>query len=352
MAKVKWGVIGAGGIARRRTIPEGITKAKNARLVAVMDVVKSVVEEVADEFKVKAAYTSEEELLADPNVEAVYIATPADAHRKQFEKAVKAGKHVLVEKPLAHTLKDAQAMARLAARSKVKCAEGYMMKFHPLHEKARDMVKSGALGKPVCVRGQLSCWFPRMKGVWRQDPARGGGGSLVDMGTHVFDLFQYILGSPIVEVMAMCDSGVVHKYPVEDSATTIVRFKNGCQGIIDAFFNIRDEGCKRVMEIYGSAGSIMAEGTIGQGGGTMEAIQLGKGAGYDAAQKRGAAPGWKEVKPGRFNMYKAEVEALSDAIQNNKKVKMNTFDEGVQVLKILQAAYTSSKTGKLVKVRA
>jgi len=350
MAKVKWGVIGAGGIARRRTIPEGIAKAKNAQLVAVMDVVEGLAEQVAEQFKVKAAYRTVEDLLADPNVEAVYIATPANTHRKQFEQAIKAGKHVLVEKPLANTVKDAEAMARLAAAAGVKCAEGYMMKFHPLHEKAREIVKSGSIGKPVCVRGQLSCWYPPIKGAWRQDPAQGGGGSLIDMATHIYDLFQYILDSPIVEVMAMCDSGVVQKFPVEDSATTLLRFKNGCQGIVDTFFNIRDEGCNRVMEIYGSAGSILAEGTIGQGGGCMKAIQLGKGAGYDAAQKRGAAPGFKEIKPGAFNMYKSEVEALSDAILNNKKVAMNTLADGVQILKIAQAAYKSSKTGKLVKV--
>ena len=348
--KVKWGVIGAGGIARRRTIPEGIAQAKNGRLVAVMDVVGSVVKEVADEFKVKAAYTCEDALLADPNVEAVYIASPANCHLEHFRKAVKAGKHVLIEKPLAHSMKDAQAIARIAAKAKVKCAEGYMMKFHPLHQKARELVKAKKLGKPVFVRGQLSCWYPNIKGAWRQDPKLGGGGSLIDMGTHVYDLFQYILGSKIVEVSAFCDAGVVQKYKSEDSATTLVRFANGCHGVIDTYFNIRDESCLRVMEVFGSAGSILAEGTIGQGGGSMKAICLGGGAGYDADQKRGAAPAFKEIKPGKFNMYRAEVEALSECILKKKKVTMNTVAEGLQILKIAAAAYKSSATGKVVKV--
>ena len=348
MAKVKWGVLGAGGIARRRTIPEGIAQAKNAKLVAVMDVVEGLAKDVAAEFKVKAAYACEDALLADPNVEAVYIATPANVHKEQFRKALKAGKHVLIEKPLAHTLADAQAMVRMAAKAKVKCAEGYMMKFHPLHQKARDLVKSKAIGKPVFVRGQLSCWYPAMKGAWRQVPELGGGGSLIDMATHIYDLFQYILGSPIVEVRCITGS-LVQKYKVEDSATTLVRFANGCQGVIDTFFNIPDEACLRVMEIYGSKGSILSEGTIGQGGGTMKAICMGSVGGYDAAQKRGAAPGFEEIKPGKYNMYRAEVEALSDAILSGKKVAMNSVADGVQIIKLARAAYQSARTGKAVK---
>ena len=347
--KVKWGVIGAGGIARRRTIPEGIAKAKNARLVAVMDVDAKAIGEVAEEFRVKAAYTDVDALLADPEVEAVYIATPAHLHKEQFQQCVRAGKHVLVEKPLAHTMADARTMARSAAAAKVKCAEGYMMKFHPLHQKAREMVLGGQVGKPVCVRGQLSCWFPPIKGAWRQDSSKGGGGSLVDMASHVYDLFQYILDSPVVEVTAMTGT-LVHKYPVEDSATTLLRFANGCQGMVDAFFNIPDEVCPRVMEIYGSEGAIMSEGTIGQGGGTMKACSLGKVGGYDAQQARGGAQGFKEIKPGKYNMYRGEVEALSEAILQDKPVEMNSVSEGLQIMKIMDAAYKSAKTGRTVKL--
>jgi len=95
--KLNIGVIGAGGIARRRTIP-GMLRARNCRLVAVMDPVG--IEQVAAEFGVGAAYTSEEQLLADPNVKAVYIASPVHCHARQIEMAAAAGKHILCEKPL------------------------------------------------------------------------------------------------------------------------------------------------------------------------------------------------------------------------------------------------------------
>jgi predicted dehydrogenase len=225
-----------------------------------------------------------------------------------------------------------------------------MMKFHPLHQKARQIVQAGQLGRPVFVRGQLSCWYPPIKGAWRQVPEQGGGGSLIDMAIHIYDLFQYILGARVLEVRCITGS-LVHKYPVEDSATTLVRFANGCQGVVDTFFNIPDECCLRVMEIFGSKGAILAEGTIGQGGGTMKANLLGSVGGYDASQKRAKEKtGFQEIKPGAYNMYKAEVEALSDAILGNRAVAMNTIRDGVQVMRIAHAAYESARTGRTINL--
>ncbi len=346
---VKWGVIGAGGIACRRTIPEGIVPAKNAELVAVMDAVEEVGKKVADEFKVKAHATADE-LIADPDVAAVYIASPANAHVDQFIKAAQAGKHILCEKPLAHTLEGAGKMVNAAKQAGVKATEGYMMRFHPLHQHARESVTSGKLGKVVSIRGQLSCWYPPMPGVWRQDPAQGGGGSLMDMGTHVFDLLQYILNEPIVQVTALA-SQVVHGYAVEDSCVVLCEFEGGCQGIVESYFNVRDESCPRRLEIYGTEGGILADGTIGQGGGTMKEIIVGAAGGYDAAQAReGEQAAFKDVDPGEYNMYRGEIEYLSQCILDDKAPELNTLEEGLRVLQIADAAYRSAREGKRVKV--
>ncbi len=348
--KVKWGVLGAGGIARRRTIPEGLMPADNCELAAVMDIAPGLAKEIADEFSVPKFYIRAEDLINDPDVQAIYIATPVNMHRDQFEMAVAAGKHVLIEKPLAGSLTDAEAMVELAAESDSHCTEGYMMKFHPLHEHAREVVQGGRLGKPVMIRGQLSCWYPAIEGAWRQDPEIGGGGSFIDMGTHVADLMQYILASDIVEVSAFCDT-LVQDYPVEDSATVICRFENGCHGIIDAFFNMRDEACLRRLEIYGSQGGILTDGTIGQGGGTMEENLLGGGAGYDAQQAREDEDDkYKPVEAGEFNMYRAEVEYLSRCIIDNADPEINTLDEGLHVLRVAEAVYESARKRKVIEV--
>jgi len=348
--KVKWGVIGAGGIAYRRTIPEGITQAANAELHAVMDVDIEPTRKIAEEFHAPRAYDSIDALAADAEVQAVYIATPVYLHPEHFEKVAAAGKHVLIEKALAPTVDQARAMVRTAEERGIMATEGYMMKFHPLHQRARKLVRQGRLGQVVFVRGQLSCWYPPTEGAWRQVPEQGGGGSLIDMATHIYDLFQYILGSRIVRVQALTDT-VVHSYAVEDSATTLLRFENGCHGVVDSFFNIPDECCPRRIEIYGDKGAILGDGTIGQGGGTMTAQTLGEVRGYDADQKRTEEEGgFQSMDPGEYNMYRAEVEYLSDCILKNQAPTLNTLEEGAQILRIALAAYESARTGRAMDV--
>lgn len=348
--KVRWGVIGAGGIARRRTIPEGILPAKNAELVAVMDVVPGLAAQVAKESGGPRAYDDAAALLADDRVQAVYIAVPVHRHEEMFRRAIEAGKHVLIEKPVAGDLDAARRMAALAAGSGLYCTEGYMMKFHALHRYAADAIRAGRIGRLVYIRGQLSCWYPPIPGAWRQAPAEGGGGSLMDMGTHVIDLMQFLAGEKVCEVAAFTDS-LVQEYPVEDSALTIVRFPSGAHGIVEAYFNVRDESCPRRLEIYGSAGAFLAEGTIGQGGGTMRQILMAAGAGYDALQKRTAeATAFEDVAAPEVNMYRAEIEHLSDCILRRKPPEVNTIADGVQVLEVAMAAYESARTGRIVRL--
>ena len=346
MSKVKWGVIGSGGIARRRTIPEGIVAGSNSELVAVMDVDPKVNAEVAAEFSAATCGT-EAELLADASVQAVYIATPVGLHKTQVLAALAAGKHVLLEKPLAGTQEDCAAIvaaAKAAQGNGVFLTEGYMMGFHPLHQHAKQIIADGKIGTPVFARAQLSCWYPPIDGAWRQNRSAGGG-SLMDLGTHCFDLLIKLFGS--VRSVSACIGSLVHDYETEDSSVALLEFANGTQAVVDAFFNITDAGCKRRLEVYGSGGSILADGTIGQGGGTMEVCISDPDAAYDAAQQREEAA-FRPVDPGEFNMYRREVEYLSQCILEGKAPTLNTAAEGLAVLKVAWAAYESAATGKRV----
>ena len=187
MKKVKFGVIGAGGIAYRKTIP-GMLEAENIELEAVMDVEN--IDAIANDFGVNKAYSTAADLLADDAIEAVYIASPVELHLEQILAAAKAGKHVLCEKPLTLTLPEAEQAVKACADNGVFLQEGYMMKFHGAHTTIRQLIADGALGKIVYVRAQLSCWYPPIEGAWRQDPAKGGGGSLIDMATPLYDLVE------------------------------------------------------------------------------------------------------------------------------------------------------------------
>ena len=159
--RINFGVIGAGGIARRRTIP-GMLKAKNCRLVAVMNPSES--DRIAEEFKVPRAYRREEELLADPEVEAVYIASPVQHHARQITLSAEAGKHILCEKPLTRNLGEARKASAVCRKRGVFLQDGYMMKFHGAHVKIKELIDQGKLGRIVYLRAQLSCWYPKMAG--------------------------------------------------------------------------------------------------------------------------------------------------------------------------------------------
>ena len=134
---VNFGVIGAGGIALRKTIP-GMLKANNCRLVAVMD--PRDIKPIAKEFGVPGAYSREADLLADPRVEAVYIASPVYCHARQIQMAAESGKHILCEKPLAKNLTEAQAAVAACRKYRVFLQEGYMMKFHGAHRKIKELI--------------------------------------------------------------------------------------------------------------------------------------------------------------------------------------------------------------------
>ena len=324
MSKVRWGVMGAGGIADRRTIPEGIIRAKNAELTAVMDVNKEKAEEIAKKYGV-GYYNEEEALLTDKEVEAVYIATPAYLHHRQTIMSAKSGKHILGEKPMALTEEECREMIDICQENKVRLGLGFMMRFHACHKKARELVREGALGKPLLGRAQLSCWYPDIKGAWRQDPQRGGGGSLIDMGNHCIDLLEFIFDSRVREVS--CFTGTLtHSYPVEDSATVLLRFDNGAQGIVDSYFSIPDASSKNRLELYGTRGSILAEGTVGQGEtGELTTYLEKEDKGYNARQARTLST-VEKFAPSPVNMYQAEIEHFSQCIQENKEPAISGED--------------------------
>ncbi len=344
---VKWGVIGAGGIADRRTIPEGITKADNATLVAVMDVDPARAEAAGRKYNVPF-FTSEEQLLA-AGVDAVYIATPTYLHCKQVLQAAAAGKHVLCEKPMAMSVEEAERMAAACKKAGVKLGLGYMMRFFAQHQEAAKIVAEGRLGKPVMARAQLSCWYPKMDGAWRQIAEMGGGGSLIDMGSHCIDLLEMIFASKVTEVSCFAGN-LVQGYDTEDTAVMTVRFGNGAIGMVDASFAVPDASSRNRLEIYGSKGCILAEGTLGQSElGQMTAILEEGDKGYEAQQLRAAGGGF-EIKPAPVNGYRAEIEGFSKAIETNTEPPIGAAD-GLWNLKIMLAAYESAKTGQVVKIK-
>jgi len=343
--KIKWGVIGSGGIAQRRTIPEGIITADHADLVAVFDIDAEVNNAVAEKFRTKAVNSIQELITSD--IDVVYIASPASIHLEHAIACAKGKKHVFCEKPLGMTVDEAEKMIEVCKEEGVLLGTGLMMRFMAQHQAALQMINDGRLGKPVFGRAQLSCWYPPIEGAWRQDPETGGGGSLMDMGSHCIDLLEMFFGK--LKSVSCHINNSVHAYKSEDSAIVSLCFENGALATVDSFFCIPDNSSKNILELYGSKGSILAKGTVGQGdSGEMIAYLEDDTAGYDANQQRSGVDGL-EINPDPVNTYMAEIEEFSCAILE-KREPVNNAAIGLQSQKVLAACYLSAQTGKTIEL--
>lgn len=345
MKSVRWAVVGAGGIARRRTIPEGIEPAENAELVAVYAPESGG--EVAAEFGVEFA-DSEESLYTHP-WDALYVASPVNLHLAQVLRAAEAKRHVLCEKPLARTVSEAEQMVQACDKVGVLLGVGFMMRGHPLHEKARDLVQSHSIGQPTYVRAQLSCWYPPIEGAWRQNPTKSGGGALPDLATHCIDLLETILRQRVKSVSCILNN-LVHEYAVEDTAVLTLEFEGNTVGTIDCLFNVPDEAVPNRLEIYGSAGSILAEGTIGQtDSGTLrwfESSQMG----YDSRQQRSSEHGWHTATMSPSNLFRTQIEGFSSAVLQNQPPPV-PGTQGLWIQKVVESCQKSATTGNRVRVQ-
>jgi predicted dehydrogenase len=347
MKKIRWGVLGAAGIADRRSIP-GLVASEHAELAAVMEIDAALAEKIRAKYGCKSAYTDENALIADPDVEAVYIASPVAYHARQALACIAAKKPFLIEKPLALDAATAKQIADAADAAGLPAACGLMMRFGSWHHVIRDTIRSGKLGKVVSAKAQFTCWYPDMPGAWRQAMATSGGGSLMDMGVHCIDLIQYALGSKAVKVAALIDTRA-NRYDIEDEATILFQLADGTHATVEASFCIPDSAAAWRMEFAGTKGTIVATETLGQVDGGTVSIKLDDQGGYNAQQDKGQAAATVEG-PARFgNMYGREFDSFSLSLLEGKAVEVPLAD-AVQVQRVVEAAYESAKTGRFVSL--
>ncbi len=342
MKKMKWGVIGCGGIADRRSIP-GMMLSDEIELLAVMDSSLEAAERVKEKYGVAYAFDTVEELLALPEIEAVYIASPVFCHKEQAMAAADAGKHILLEKPICMTAKEGDELIAYCEKKGVRFGTGFMMRFHAWHEKIREIIASGAIGEVVSLRAQFSCWYPEIEGAWRQKKALSGGGAMMDMAVHCIDILRFVTGLEMKRVAGMV-TNQIFSYEVEDAGGLLFEMQNGAVGFVQANFNLPDEAVDSRLEIYGTKGTIDAKGTLSQvEGGDVKILAVTGDAAYDASQNRAlAAPLSVEVSFG--NMYQKEFEAFGRAVREGAALPVPA-EEAVTAQRIVEATYQSSKSG-------
>ncbi len=250
---LNWIVIGIGDISTRRVIP------------AIQDETRSKLYGVVTRDPAKAAtysvktWTNLDEALADSAIDAVYVATPVFLHGPQTIQSLRAGKHVLCEKPMAMNEAQAREMLQTAEECRRVFGIAYYRRAYPKVQRAKQLLEAGAIGKPVLA--ELTChgWFDGRaydgddRGRhWLVDPVRAGGGPLYDIASHRIDVLNYFFGEPR-RVCAQL-SNAVHHYAVEDNATVMIEYAGGPRGIVDVRWNskIKRDECR----IRGTDGEI------------------------------------------------------------------------------------------------
>ena len=347
--KIRWGIIGCGGIADRRTLP-GMMLSDKVEIVAVMDPNEEVAQMCKEKYGAKYAFTNFEDVLALSEVETVYIASPVFFHKEQAIKAAKAKKHILLEKPVALSVLDAEEIKSACQENNVKISIGFLMRFHGYHQKIKEIISEGKIGNIVSMRGQFTCWYPDMEGAWRQQKELSGGGALMDMGIHVIDLLHYITGLKTVEVAAFNQTQTFN-YKVDDSSNLIMKMNNGSVAYVDSNFNIPDAASVAKLEFYGTKGSIVARGTLAQDEvGNVDIVISDDNIGYDANQERGELSVVSLEGTPLGNMYTKEVDGLCDAIVNNTDVPVS-IESAIFNQKVIEAAYQSTAEKKFITVK-
>lgn len=256
METINWGIIGCGDVTEKKSGP-GFQKANNSRLVAVMRRNRDLAEDYARRHSVPAWYDSAEALINDPEVDAVYIATPPSSHKEYTLITAKAGKPVYVEKPMALNYAECREMISACEAARVPLFVAYYRRALPRFLKIKNLLDSGVIGTPYFVRTALY-QPPHPRDLdpgnlqWRVKPEIAGGGHFVDLGSHTLDFLDFILG-PIQSVKGFA-SNLAGLYPAEDTVSCTFKFESGVHGTGIWCFNAFENYDRT--EIVGSEGSI------------------------------------------------------------------------------------------------
>jgi 1,5-anhydro-D-fructose reductase (1,5-anhydro-D-mannitol-forming) len=229
---LNWIVIGIGDIATRRVIP-AIQAESRSHLYGFVtrDPAK------ADPYGVRVWKTLDE-ALADPKVDVVYVGTPVFLHAPQTIQSLRAGKHVLCEKPMAMNEAEARTMVEAAEHSGKQFGVAYYRRCYPKVQRAKQLLTSGIIGKPVLAELSNHMWFDGAGSrSWLVDPAKAGGGPLFDIASHRIDVLNFLFGEPLRVTGQL--SNVVHHYAVEDNATVMIEYAAGVRGVIDVRWHSR-----------------------------------------------------------------------------------------------------------------
>lgn len=275
MTPIRWGILGCGDVVEHKSGP-ALMQAAGSSVVAVMRRDGAKAADFARRHGVPRWYDDADALLADPEVNAVYIATPPGSHAELTLRAAQAGKRILVEKPMARTVAECEAMIASCEAAKVPLHVAYYRRFYPKFQAAKRLIDAGGIGRPVSVTLQMA----KPKGPmpdplpWRLRPELSGGGIFMDTGVHRLDIILYLLGE-MTDIRGQV-ANLSGAAPAEDSVAFAFRLANsGALGTVTCHFGLSPIARDR-LEIIGTEAVLLFDSfdapffTVQKPGGTTE----------------------------------------------------------------------------------
>lgn len=326
---VRFAILGCGLIGKKRAA--ALSKVPHAQLVAVCDLDAKRAHELAALYPGAAALADPATVMARADVDAVVIATLNGSLAPLSLAAVRAGKHVLVEKPGALNAAELRAVQTAAAKTGVKVRIGYNHRFHPALQKARQIFESGVLGPMMFLRGRYGhggrVGYDR---EWRADPKLSGGGELIDQGVHLIDLAGWFLGD-FTTIEGHCTTSF-WDMKVDDNAFLSLRTAAGQTAWLHA--SCTEWKNLFSLEIYGRVGKIAIDG-LGGSYGTEKLVY------YKMLPEMGPPPSFPEEYPGGDGSWALETATFLDDIRLNREPNPG-LKEGIRTLEIVESIYRSS----------
>ncbi|MGE4549498.1 MAG: Gfo/Idh/MocA family protein [Intestinibacillus sp.] len=374
MREVKIGFIGAGWMGCYHMVGfAGVRHAYGDTICPIFEMVcdknEATAKSAAAKFGFKRQTTDWEDVVNDPDIELVVIATPNCDHAPIAIAAAKAGKHIICEKPMANSLADSKAMSEAVKAAGVKSLVDFIYRKVPGNVYARDMIRSGKLGDVITYRGEFDCSYcddPSTPSTWRQYASLAGTGALGDLTAHVISLSDMLVGEEITEVFANWETlyptrskaaGSAEKVTVDtdDHIYAIVKYKNGHMGQMSSSRVAVGKPCALAYEVQGTQGTVKFDLT------RINELQH-----YDKSGT-GGDRGFKTLKGNTFHGdYKAfcatdelgisyadvmgiQAHDMLEAIVNDKEIDID-IPYGYYVDRVMAAMAESAKSGKWVSV--
>ncbi|WP_270179865.1 Gfo/Idh/MocA family protein [Alkalihalobacillus sp. CinArs1] len=342
MKTLKIGVIGCGSIAKHRHLPEYAAN-KNVQIVAVCDIVKSRADEIASLYGA-TSYENVEDVLQIEEIDAISVCTPNYLHAPISIAALKAGKHVLCEKPMATSKEDAELMIETAREHGKQLMIAHNQRFVPSHSKAKELLASGELGKVYSFRTAFGHpgpegWSVDGKESWFFEKEKAFIGAMGDLGVHKTDLIRYVLGEEIVEVGSFVETSAKDFATVDDNAVCILKSESGIVGTLaaswaytasednstiiyaeKAILRLEDDPVNSLVVQYQTGDVVKYE---------LGGIQTNESGGQTSSQV---------------------IDRFVDSIVSDKESPVSG-DEGMKSLQVVLAALESNETKKIINLR-